>query len=119
MSDGDEHTEYDAVCVDVNAKTIEARRMSWKQAQKYVGGWLEPVYLDVGDQACMLCVNDEGLLLSPRPKAFLVSGLSQPLAGNAVLFARADPDLGNVAAGTADKLRAMVRFLPALDPTVN
>lgn len=113
-----ENTEYEAVCIDVHAETIEARRMSWKKAQEFVGGWLEPVYFDVGAQACMLCVDEEGLLKAKR-KAFQVAGLHQPLVGNAVLFARADPELASVEAGAADKLRAMVRFLPGLDPTAN
>ena len=64
-------------------KILENYEPTLEEAQRVVGGYVEMVYLDGGDQ---LLVNEEGVIknLPPNPSATAIAG--KPIVGNAIVL---------------------------------
>lgn len=109
-SETDDNTQYLAICIDAVAREVTHRRMSWPEAQAFVGGWLEIVPLrSAGFHGHMLLVDEEGLLKRIH-HGFSIHGHRQVLMGNGVVFGRNDPELADCAL-PLETLRAHVRWL--------
>lgn len=95
--------KHKAICIDVTARTLTERAMSFEDAQAFVGGWLEEVSVDATHR---LLVDEEGLL-KQLPLGFTFSG--RPYVGNGVVFGISEDDYADVTV-SADDLRPLVRF---------
>lgn len=110
-TDISDHTTHLAICIDASARHITQRRMTWAEAQQFIGGWIEIVYLHERHfRVQLLCVDEEGLLKPDVTRGFAIAGCAQTLAGNGVIFGRSavdDAELGDCGL-PLEMVRAMV-----------
>jgi len=69
--------------MNTETKILKDREPTLEESQQFVGGLVELVYLDGGDQ---LLVNEEGLIkdLPPNPSASAIAG--KHIVGNALVL---------------------------------
>lgn len=105
MSDDDQ--KFQAIAIDSEAQTVSLEQLSFADAQKFVGGYLEPLY--VAEDVVLV---DEDARLKIIKHGFALGGWE--LIGKAVIFGRAGEHFADVRM-SLDAVKRAARFWPARD----